>query len=124
MKRYKRDIFVDGHPIMDLVQDIVLRKDDITNRFNDQCDEISTLLACNERLVKENALLTSKISGYQKFMASYICYTPDELAEEERRRILKVAYELKSAFPHHTGVYHWMIGYADELLQNKQKGGE
>ena len=76
-----------------------------------------------KELEQENTLLTSKLSGYQKFMATYICYTPDELAEEERRRILKVAYELIRAFPHHTGVYHWMIRYADELLQNKQAEG-
>jgi hypothetical protein len=73
-------------------------------------------------LQQENDKLTHNVSVCQKFMASYICYTPDELAEVERRQILKVAYELIRAFPHHTGVYHWLLGYADDLLQNKQTG--
>ena len=210
MKRYKRNTLVDGHPIVDLVQEIVLHKDDITKRLNDQCDEISELIASNERLVKEcaelvkyieqqcretevlmtqltsstdqndllldevvrikhltdneeihalcerarlrmrqnvsvidrnmmleqkvfslkrdmkalqqeNDKLAHNVSVCQKFMASYICYTPDELAEVERRRILKVAYELIRAFPHHTGVYHWLLEYADELVKPKQE---
>ena len=77
-----------------------------------------------EQLEQQNTKLVNTVSEYEKFMANNVCYTTGELLEEEHRRIIKLAYELKSAFPHHTGVYHWMIGYADELLQNKQAGSE
>jgi hypothetical protein len=77
-----------------------------------------------EQLERENAELLNKISEYEKFMSCRVCYTVDELVEKEHGQILRLAYELRSAFPHHTGVYYWLTGCADELIQNKNVGGE
>lgn len=43
------------------------------------------------------------------------------LAEHDAEVIEQIAKELKEAFPHHTGVYAWLIGFADELLHKAQE---